>query len=261
VQRYKFVEEYIMANFPVARPAQDSALIQEISSNDTMYVQDVDHYFRVGASALRCIQAAMFTANRSNFDKILDFPCGHGRVTRHLKAAFPQAQITVADLERDAVDFCAKTFAAVPVYSSNDTRQIDIQGGFDLIWCGSLLTHFDAAQCLEFLTFFRKLLAPRGILVFTMHGRLSANWLRTGTCLYSLEAAKIPGLVKSYDATGFGYLDYPNAKGYGISLAAPAWTISHLQTMSDMNLLAYTEMGWDSHQDVIACMRNTDKAI
>ncbi len=248
-----------MANFPVARFAQDPALIQDISPRDTMYVQDVDHYLKVGASALRCIQSTMFIANRSSFDRILDFPCGHGRVTRHLKAAFPTAKITVADLDRDAVDFCAKTFGATPVYSSNDTRQIAIEGNFDLIWCGSLLTHFDAERCLEFLAFFKQLLSPRGIVIFTMHGRLSANWLRTGTCIYSLEPDKVHGLVKSYDATGFGYLDYPNTSGYGISLAAPVWTIAHLQRMDDMNLLAYTEMGWDCHQDVISCMRTVQK--
>ncbi len=202
----------------------------------------------------------MFLGNRDRFDRILDFPCGHGRVLRYLRAMFPDAQLTGADLDRDAVDFCAKTFQAVPVYSSNDTQQISIEGKFDLIWCGSLLTHFDSSRCLEFLNFFTQLLSSGGILVFTMHGRLSSHWLRSGQYIYGLEPEKVPGLLQSYDSTGFGYLDYPNVHGYGISLASPAWTFSQLAQLDDITLVSYTEMGWDSHQDVIACMRSSERS-
>lgn len=250
-----------MTKYIAPEVIQQLSLIREISPEDTMYTGDKDHYFRVGSSALHCIQAAMFIDGRNGFDRILDFPCGHGRVSRHLKAAFPDAQLTVADLDRDAVDFCARTFEATPVYSSNDTQQIPIEGIFDLIWVGSLLTHFDANKCLEFLDLFRKLLSPSGILIFTMHGRLSVHWLRVKQYIYGLELERVPRLIDSYDTTGFGYLDYPGVQGYGISLASPSWTLAHLEKMNDINLLAYTEMGWDSHQDVITCMRNIEKRV
>ncbi len=234
---------------------QEVTPIQEISPKDTMYIGDTEHYYGVGSSALSCVQLAMFAAKRDGFERVLDFPCGHGRVLRFLKAAFPNAQFTAVDLDQDAVDFCAKTFEAIPIYSSNDIQQIPIEGTFDLIWCGSLLTHFEAAKCLEFLGFFRNLLSPNGILIFTMHGRLSVNWLRSRQQIYGLEPEKVPEILQSYDATGFGYLDYPGVQGYGISISSPAWVISHLQQMDDIKLLSYTETGWDSHQDVIACTR------
>ena len=47
---------------------------------------------------------------------MLDFACGHGRVMRTLKAAFPDALLTACDIDRDGVDFCARTFGAAPVY-------------------------------------------------------------------------------------------------------------------------------------------------
>lgn len=240
---------------------QSLPLIQDISPKDTMYTGDKDHYFRVGASALRCIRSAMFTSNRDRFDRILDFPCGHGRVARHLRSAFPDAQLVVADLDRDAVDFCAETFGAMPVYSSNNTQEISVEGSFDLIWCGSLLTHFDAERCLEFLNFFRRLLLPNGILIFTMHGRLSSFWLKEGQYIYGLEQEKVPNILESYDSEGFGYLDYPGSQGYGISVALPSWTLSQLEKMDDITLVSYTEMGWDNHQDVVACMRSTKTMI
>ena len=39
--------------------------------------------------------------------RLLDLPCGHGRVMRYLRAAFPRAEITGCDLLRDGVDHCA----------------------------------------------------------------------------------------------------------------------------------------------------------
>ena len=50
--------------------------------------------------------------------KILDLPCGYGRVLRMIHAAFPRATIHACNLNKDAVDFCAATFGAIPVYSS-----------------------------------------------------------------------------------------------------------------------------------------------
>jgi SAM-dependent methyltransferase len=240
-------------SFPPTPPKV--TLIQEISPKDTMFIGNEEHYYGVGSSALRCVQLAMFAANRDSFDKILDFPCGHGRVLRFLKAAFPNAQFTAADLDQDAVDFCAETFEATPIYSSNNTQQITIEERFDLIWCGSLLTHFEAARCLEFLGFLKSLLSPNGILIFTMHGRLSADWLRNRQQIYGLEPEKVPEILQAYDSTGFGYLDYPGVQGYGISISSPAWVVSYIEKIDDLKLLSYTETGWDSHQDVIACIR------
>jgi SAM-dependent methyltransferase len=213
-------------------PSFEQRVLGQIDSKDTMYAGDREHYFRVGSSALRCIQSAAHIAHRESFDSILDFPCGHGRVSRFLRAAFPSARLTVADIDQDAVDFCARTFGGTPIYSSNDTKQIQVDGSYDLIWCGSLLTHFDMTGCLEFLDFFRSILSLNGILVFTMHGRLSASWLRSRQCIYGLESENIPQLLKSYDTTGFGYSDYPGVQGYGISLTSPAWVLSQIRPLA-----------------------------
>ena len=58
--------------------------------------------------------------------RILDLPCGHGRVLRYLSAAFPEAEITACDIMREGVDFCASTFGAIPVYSQDDPQQIPL---------------------------------------------------------------------------------------------------------------------------------------
>ncbi len=94
----------------------DPKVIREISPNDGMFKGNLEHYFAVGESAIICIQNAMKIANKnvSDIKKILDFPSGYGRVLRNLKARFPNSQITACDINRNAVDFCEKTFVLNP---------------------------------------------------------------------------------------------------------------------------------------------------
>jgi SAM-dependent methyltransferase len=117
------------------------AVIETISPKDQMFDRAYPQaYFRYGPSAVRCIELAMLAVGKRDLAEILDLPCGHGRVLRTLKAAFPMARLTACDIDRDAVDFCADTFAATPVYSSDRVQDIDLRNNFDLIW-GGLSVH------------------------------------------------------------------------------------------------------------------------
>ena len=54
----------------------------------------------------------------SNLRSILDLPCGHGRVARHLRVRFPGSQLICCDINRDGVDFCQSSYAATGMYSN-----------------------------------------------------------------------------------------------------------------------------------------------
>jgi SAM-dependent methyltransferase len=154
--------------------------LYRISPNDQMYAGSQSQYFAIGHSALQAIDVALRAAGkqRSSVRRILDLPCGHGRVCRYLRDAFPRAEITACDLETDGVDYCAATFGAIPVYSDPIAARIKLGGTFDLIWCGSLLTHLSEQRSREFLDLFCSRLAEGGIVVFTVHGRFSVHGLR-----------------------------------------------------------------------------------
>jgi SAM-dependent methyltransferase len=235
---------------------------REISPNDNMFQGDRAHYFSVGESALRSIWLALAAAGEdaADIERILDLPCGHGRVLRVLRAAYPRAEITACDLDRDAVDFCKKTFGAVPVYSSIRPAELLPEARFHLIWCGSLFTHINDRMCLEFLAKFHEWLYPGGVLVLTVHGPSSAYAIRGGHISYGLDESGIHKLLAAYEDCGFGYADYPDTSGYGISVCSPFWVTSQIAELPDLRLLTYTEMGWDNHQDVIACIRETPEA-
>src|SRR5690349_8568241 len=113
------------------------SVIEEISPHDEMYGGDPERYFKVGQSAIDFIQPALRATGLPAPERILDLPCGHGRVLRFLKAVFPNAELVACDINRDGVDFCAETFGARPVYSVDDARRVELPGTFDLIWCGS----------------------------------------------------------------------------------------------------------------------------
>jgi len=152
---------------------RESDVSRTISPDEEMPIQDIEIYFSAGRSAVACINLAMNAAQKSASDvrRILDLPCGHGRILRYLKAAFPEADITACDIRRDAVDFCASTFGAVPVYSHDDPAKISLEHNvFDLIWVGSLFTHLDVDLWSSFLSLFRSFLQPSGVLVFSTHG-------------------------------------------------------------------------------------------
>jgi len=230
-------------------------LIKEISPNDEVFGdQNVDHYLRAGYSALRCIRLALLAAEKEPPGRILDFPCGHGRVTRMLKAAFPDAYLTACDFNRDGVDFCARTFGATPVYAKDNPGEIEMEGQFDFIWCGSLFSHLGAERWPDFLSLLHSLLAPGGLLVFSTHGRGVERRIGTGNC-DGIEPDQARVMLADYQHSGFGYQDYGVSPGYGISLSSLPWVLTELNKLPHLRLVMCQEQGWDSHQDVLAYLR------
>jgi SAM-dependent methyltransferase len=267
--------------------ATDLAMLEvneEISPNDVMYQGVPAHYFNVGVSALRAIGLALQAAGKTEVGRILDLPCGHGRVLRALKAAFPEAALTACDIDRDGVDFCAASLGARPVYSHKDPDELQLEGGYDLIWCGSLLTHVGFDYWSKFLRLFARSLAPDGVLVLTTAGRFASVILHSSLPLfdevegaraagqevdrerehtlklssYNLERDRVESVLGDYDRQGWGYVDYQGQVDYGISLARPSHVSALIEQVEGLQIKLYTERGWDDHQDVIACKRAFD---
>jgi SAM-dependent methyltransferase len=226
-----------------------------ISSADGMYTGNGGHYFNVGLSAIQCIDQALDQAGLESVRKILDMPCGFGRVTRFLARRFPGAHITGCEILRDAVRFCEKTFGASPAYSSTDLGQLSLPADFDLIWCGSLITHLDADRTLDLLRFFDRHLTPGGLVVFTAHGEYVRQRMLRRESQYGLSELDLGLLIANHDRDGYAYADYPSEKGYGISLSSPEWIRTAVQRVSGMRDVYFSAQGWDHHQDVFGFVK------
>ncbi|HEY0837566.1 MAG TPA: class I SAM-dependent methyltransferase [Azospirillum sp.] len=232
----------------------DDRIVQHIAERDGMYAGHRDHYFAVGKSALAVIEAARSLSGQPAPRRILDLPCGHGRVTRTLRAAWPEAEITACDIDRDGVDFCRDSFGCVPVYGDRDFARVTFPDRFDLIWVGSLVTHLPAARTRDFLAYAAGLLTDTGTLVVTFHGRFVAGRLASDT--YGIAAERVPGMLADCAAGGYGYADYPGHDGYGISITHPEWMIARLAELG-LSVDLLSERRWDHHHDVVAARRVT----
>jgi SAM-dependent methyltransferase len=225
-----------------------SRVVRTISPKDDMYRGDDNQYFFVGASAIVAIMHAMSLLGKTSFGSVLDLPCGHGRVLRMLAAAFPEAALTACDIDRNGVKFCAETFGATPVFSRPHPQEIPLFGEFDLIWCGSLLTHLDKHLWDAFLEFFTDRLADGGLLVLTTHGR---EIPRRGPP----DDVRWRSIVTDFEGEGFGYRDHRHARGYGTSIAKPSWVLERFYDRRKLMIVGYSERGWADHQDVVAAVK------
>ncbi len=225
---------------------------RRISPNDAMNNQ---WYFDVGKSAVENIALACLASKVQMVNKVLDLPCGHGRVLRHLVHLFPQAEIHACDLDRDGVDFCASTFAARPLYSREELTEVDFGTLYDLIWVGSLFTHTSHEVTRRWLPHLAKFLAPNGIVVATLHGRWSQHVHKVAPYI---EDSKWQGILEDYASTGYGYRDYSRkeshpfiAGSYGISLVKPDVIVRDLEAIPGIRIHCYRERGWADVQDVV----------
>lgn len=218
-----------------------------IHPDDDMFRGNLDAYLVVGRSALHVIEVALCAVGNGAPETILDLPCGYGRVLRHMRSRWPDARIVACDLLTGGVDFCAAQYGAEPVYSHKDPTRIEVEGTFDLVWVGSLLTHLDEPLWAPFLDLFTSKLAPGGILIFTVSGRYVATRPRT-----------VPEAAEGFARRGFGYFEPPGGDGYGIAYASPPWVTARLAKYPD-RLIAYWERAWNDHQDaVVLCARRYD---
>ena len=227
----------------------------KIYFNDTMYDGDGAHYYKVGLSAIRCIDEAVAQAKLPLVRTILDLPCGSGRVLRFLVQRFPQAEVTACEIQRGPVQFCVRTFGARPAYSSINLDEVDLATKFDLIWCGSLATHLNEHDIIALLRVFARHLPVGGLLVFTTHGDFAAERLQQGQFDYSVPAESRAAMGRDYSETGYGFADYAGERNWGVSLTSPEWIRSRVRELGTWREIYFKERGWDNHQDVFGFVR------
>jgi hypothetical protein len=217
----------------------------------------VQHYFDVGEDALGVIVAALSSTERQFPRTILDFPSGSGRVTRQLRAFFPDAEIWVCDIDAEHLRFCAAQFGAKPALSQHDLTNVRFEVDFDLIFCGSLLTHLPARPATEALSLVSQSLSATGIGIVTVHGRHSSYIQRNRWKYIDDESFAIA--EREASATGYGFVEYRSQKRqrfnhtgeYGVALVQPSWIVARLESNPAIRVLGYRERQWDDHQDVV----------
>ena len=128
--------EILDAHFALATSYQDlfaayrtRGINQNLKPNDKELLdrsdEQIRHYYNVGADATRVIINALLANSRQPPQSILDFPSGSGRVTRHLRAFFPEARIVASDLYDEHLEFCRDAFKVDCLLSQVNISEID----------------------------------------------------------------------------------------------------------------------------------------
>lgn len=214
-----------------------------------------NHYFSVGLDGLRNVLLSMAEARLYEPKTILDFPSGFGRVARYLRAAFPEVTLHVGDTWPDAVKWAASQFRADIIHSTSDFSA-RFSTRYDVIFCGSLLTHLDEVRAKKLLDFLTAHLAVGGIAIVTSAGRKNLAHEKAHFNAKVFETPeKLESLTKSYYDGNYAYVDYPWATNYGRSFTPTPWFHNYILNRTDLAWIRYSERAWDDNQDVVTLKR------
>ena len=225
-----------------------------LSPRDGMFRGNGMHYYSVGLSAMRCIRRVL-ERTPTTVRTILDLPCGFGRVLRFLGPAFPQAHVHACDILREGVDCCAADLGATAAYSRPDLDHLELGRRFDLIWCGSLVTHLPLHSTRQLLRFSARHLQPGGILLFSTHGEFAAGRVRTGKG-YGSSQDHVQSALEAFARDAYGFVPNPRQPGYGISLTSPGCIRAELSEICGLEEVDFQARAWDGHHDVFAVTRS-----
>ena len=180
--------------------------------------------------------------------KVMDYGCGHGRMTRHMRNFFQPTALVAADVLPDGVDFCAKEFDTVPFVISNENPISQMDETIDIIIAVSVFSHLPRASFEANMGGLSKVLSKDGLLMFTANGE---QWRKTHKITldsgfyFSNFAARIP-------KNKFKASDLP-LQEYGQTCVSVNFVKALLQRV-DLRLVDHIPQGHVGKQDIyIAC--------
>jgi SAM-dependent methyltransferase len=238
---------------PLGPPLTYAAVNGRIHREDDMkHPDDADasHYASVGRSAVAAIGRGLAAAGRDFGDvqACLDMPCGYGRVLRALAQEIPGERVTACDINRRAIGFCASEFGATPLRSTPGLDHLRF-GRYDLIWCGSLVTHIDERRVEQLLRGFAGALVPGGVAILTIHAEPPSSGqfapLRDEIAAALGERGEFH---VAYDGALFDY-------GHAWHTADYIRGVFAAVSGDEVELVSHETRGWDDHQDVLAFQR------
>lgn len=147
-----------------------------------------DWFVHSGALSIQDIRAAVEKVGRrlEEFEHILDFGCGCGRILVPMRAELPGARLSGVDIDDEALawlrlqlpETCLRTVDPLPPLPFADSL-------FDLVYCHSVFTHMDVDYQDRWLSELRRVAKPGAILVISFSGaeafqKLREQWISAG---------------------------------------------------------------------------------
>ncbi len=126
-----------------------------------------------GYNAFRTVEALLnkYGVRRVPGVCVMDWGCGHGRVTRHFIDYWPEATIVGSDIDPENTLWCREhlkggTFVSLPLWPPCSIES----GSLDAIFGISVMTHLTAKAQEEWLNEIARLLKPTGLALISFGG-------------------------------------------------------------------------------------------
>jgi SAM-dependent methyltransferase len=242
-------------------PRQLPGLPGRVHFNDFMLVDSsragVESYRTSALNVMANIEESLSAAGRDfgDIESWIDFGSGYGRVIRFLVQRARPDTIFAADVNEEAVMFCASEFGVNPIRSSDTLSNLDL-GSFDFFYAVSVLTHLNLQNSLEFLRLTHKSLNPKGIAMFTTHGDWSLEHLDYYGKIYEQMRSTLERRVHE---NGIAFIPYGHyaTEDCGMTWHSKDWVRKGMRELygDAMRLVRFKQSALYGNQDVFTYQR------
>ena len=146
----------------------------------------LDGFMSTGQQSVRDIEAALATVNKSllDFESVLEFGSGCGRIMRWLGPVGEQSKLYGCDIDEEAMDWSNENlgFASFSANPAEPPLPYDDQS-FDLVFNHSVFTHIDERMQDLWLAELYRVTKPGGLVLATVHGEIVLEQIENGAAV------------------------------------------------------------------------------
>jgi SAM-dependent methyltransferase len=135
--------------------------------------RNAEWFHASGQQTLGNIRGALAKIDREleDYDSILDFGCGSGRLLRWLRPLASTRSIHGCDVDAEAIEWLRSALPEIQLQVNRPLPALEApSGSYDLVLCHSVFTHLDEEYQDAWLQELRRVLRPGGHLVVSFSG-------------------------------------------------------------------------------------------
>ena len=136
--------------------------------------EDGDWFVESGRRSLGDLDRALASVQKSydDFDAVLDWGCGCGRILRHLPVPVLPRKLYGNEIDAEAIEWVSANMPWVETSLTEGKPPLPYSdGSFDLIFNHSVMSHLDEDYQDAWLAELARVLRPGGVVTLTVHGQ------------------------------------------------------------------------------------------
>lgn len=179
----------------------------------------------------------------TDFEKVLEFGCGHGRLIQYLFGINTKASVFGTDILQEQINECKEKFFNGVFIQNKPKPPIDFQDSqFDFIYSYSVFTHLSESNHLAWLKELARILRPGGMM---LHSVKSYEFVRRARIFSPQNLVKYR-LMEPYAQFEIEHpyhyiIDNPNTPEYGLTIISKNYIMENWHKETGLEILDYAE--------------------